>query len=66
MVQSLKIAGLVASIGLLAACDNDVERGVSGAAIGAAAASVTNNNVATGAAIGAVAGVFCDDANICQ
>ncbi|MGR3571702.1 hypothetical protein [Brevirhabdus sp.] len=50
----------------VAACDTDLERGVVGAGIGAAVADATDNNVATGAAIGAAAGVFCDDAGVCR
>ncbi|WP_116086727.1 hypothetical protein [Tropicimonas sp. IMCC34011] len=50
----------------LAACDTDLERGVTGATIGGVAASATNNNVAAGAAAGALAGVYCDDAGICR
>ncbi|RVT86995.1 hypothetical protein DXV76_02595 [Rhodobacteraceae bacterium CCMM004] len=47
---------------VLSACGtNDLERGVSGAAIGAVAAQATGNNAATGAAVGGAAGVFCDD-----
>ena len=46
----------------LAACgDNDVSRGVTGAAAGAVVAGATKNDVATGALIGAAAGVVSDD-----
>ena len=44
--------------------DTDLERGVSGAAIGALAAEATGNDPVVGAAIGGTAGVLCDDVNI--
>lgn len=52
----------VAALLTLAACGNsDLERGASGAAIGAVTAEVLGGNVITGAAIGGAAGVLCDD-----
>lgn len=51
----------VATLGLAACGDTDLERGVSGAAIGAVGAEVTGGNAVTGAAIGGAAGVLCDD-----
>lgn len=66
MARVLKISGFVAALALVAACDNDLERGIVGAAAGAAVADATGNDVATGAAVGAAAGVFCDDAGICR
>ncbi|GAA4224459.1 hypothetical protein J4E08_00790 [Sagittula sp. NFXS13] len=46
----------------LAACEGtDLERGVIGAGVGAAAASATGGNVAGAAAVGGAAGVICDD-----
>jgi hypothetical protein len=52
----------VAAVLTLAACgDTDLERGVSGAAIGAVTAEVLGGNVLTGAAVGGAAGVLCDD-----
>ncbi len=50
----------------LAACTTDLERGVAGAAGGALIADALDEDVATGAAIGATAGVFCDNAGICR
>jgi len=51
----------------LAGClDNDAERGLAGAAIGAAAADALDKNAGVGAAIGAGAGVFCNDAGVCR
>jgi hypothetical protein len=52
------IVGL-ALCGSLAACgDTYLERGTTGALIGAGAAAATDNDVATGAAIGGAAGVL--------
>ncbi|WP_420860900.1 hypothetical protein [Algirhabdus cladophorae] len=52
----------MATITVIAACgDTEVSRGLTGAAAGAVVADVTDNNVATGALIGAAAGVLSDD-----
>jgi hypothetical protein len=46
----------------LSACgDTDLERGVTGAAIGAGAASLSGNDPIVGGAIGGGIGVLCDD-----
>lgn len=66
MSNFAKIAGVTFMVGLLGACDTDLERGMAGAAAGAVIADATNNNVATGAAVGALGGVFCDDAGFCR
>lgn len=51
----------------LAACDGtDLERGALGAAGGAAVANLTGSDVVGGALIGGAAGVFCDDAGVCN
>jgi hypothetical protein len=42
----------------------DGERAVIGAASGAIIAGATENDMLTGAALGALAGVFCDDLNV--
>ena len=55
------VIALASTLGLAACEGTDLERGVIGAGIGAAAASATNRNVAAGAAIGGAAGVVCDD-----
>lgn len=54
----------VAATTLVACGDTDLERGVSGAAIGALAAEATGNDAVVGAAIGGTAGVLCDNANV--
>jgi osmotically inducible lipoprotein OsmB len=60
-----KIAAIAALVFPLAGClQTDGERALAGAAAGALIADATDNNVATGAAIGALAGAFCDDANV--
>jgi uncharacterized membrane protein AbrB (regulator of aidB expression) len=49
----------------VAACmETDGERALAGAAAGALIADATDNDVVTGAAIGGLGGVFCDDLNI--
>ncbi|MEL6586731.1 MAG: hypothetical protein AAFY65_10780 [Pseudomonadota bacterium] len=58
-------------ITLLSACntgfvDSDVERGLAGAAAGAVIAKGTGGDGGTGAVIGGLAGVFCDDAGVCS
>lgn len=50
----------------LAACDTDAERGLVGAVAGAAVSDATGGSAVTGAIIGGAAGVFCDDAGVCQ
>ena len=52
------IAALLGATALAACGDTYMERGLSGAAIGAGAAAATGNNAATGAAIGAGAGMI--------
>lgn len=59
-------AVLVAAILGLSGCgDTDLERGVTGAAIGGVGASALGGNVATGALAGGAAGVLCDDVGAC-
>lgn len=50
----------------LAGCDTDAERGVVGAAGGAVLSKATGGDALTGALIGGTAGVFCDDAGVCE
>jgi osmotically inducible lipoprotein OsmB len=65
MRKSLIILSLVTAA--LAGCvQNDGSRALIGAGVGAAAAAVTENDIATGAAIGAAGGALCDDAGVCQ
>lgn len=61
-MQKIKIFAVFAATLVLAACGNsDLERGASGAAIGAVGAELTGGNVLVGATLGASAGVLCDD-----
>ena len=64
-MQILKLGAVLALVVPLAGClDNDTERALAGAAAGAVIADATENDVVTGAVIGAGAGAFCDDLNI--
>ncbi|MGR3434665.1 MAG: hypothetical protein ACU0CO_07235 [Shimia sp.] len=56
------IAALCALAFLVACGDNDTERALSGAAIGAGVAAATETAAATGAGVGGVAGAFSHDA----
>lgn len=57
-----------AAIASLSAClDNDLERGLAGAAAGAVIADATGGNAVTGAIVGGAAGALCDEVtNICR
>ena len=64
----------LAIVTMLGACntgpvDNDLERGVVGAGIGAGIAGIAGgdtSDVLVGAGVGAGAGVLCDDAGVCR
>ncbi|MBC9245595.1 hypothetical protein H4P12_02445 [Paracoccus sp. 11-3] len=66
-------AGALVLLGL-AACDPnyqtglspDAQRAAGGAVAGAVIAKALDENIATGAAIGAGAGALCDDAGVCR
>ncbi|MGB3314491.1 MAG: hypothetical protein WBB85_08755 [Albidovulum sp.] len=60
------LAAVVAAFALSGCLDNDAERGLVGAAGGAVIADATGNSALTGALIGGAAGVFCDDAGVCN
>ena len=61
MQKTISLAAVAAIFALAACGDSDLERGVSGAAIGAVGAELVGGNVVTGAAVGGAAGVLCDD-----
>ncbi len=61
MHKTIAIAVALATLGLAGCGDTDAKRGVSGGAIGAVGASVLGADPVVGAAVGAAAGVFCDD-----
>lgn len=66
-------AGALVLLGL-AACDPnyqtglspDAQRAAGGAVAGAVIAKALDEDIATGAALGAGAGALCDDAGVCQ
>lgn len=63
----LKFGAALALVIPLAGClQNDTERALAGAAAGAVVADATDNDVATGAIVGAGAGAFCDDLGLCR
>ncbi|WP_298292806.1 hypothetical protein [uncultured Litoreibacter sp.] len=66
MRRTLITLGLIAIGATVAACDSDAERGLVGAAGGAAVASATGGSALAGGVIGGAAGVFCDDVGICK
>ena len=66
MQKSLLTLSTLTVLGLLAACDNDSERGLVGAGAGAAVSAATGGDPLAGAVLGGAAGVFCDDLGICQ
>lgn len=61
MQKNFSLAPIAAVFALAACGETDLERGVSGAAIGAVSAELVGGNVVTGAAVGGAAGVLCDD-----
>lgn len=66
MRRTLITFSLIAMAATVAACDSDAERGLVGAAGGAAISKATGGDALTGAVLGGAAGVFCDDAGICK
>lgn len=62
-MRSKKLAIMAFALLGLAACDGatDLERGLGGAAFGAIGSSLVGGNAATGAVLGGVAGVLCDE-----
>ncbi len=61
MQKPLILALSLATFGLAACGDTDLERGASGAAIGAVGTAVVGGDPIVGAAVGGAAGVLCDD-----
>lgn len=66
MHKTFILIAVLGASSVLSACDNDAERGFVGAGAGAAVAAATGGSALTGAVLGGVAGVFCDDAGICK
>lgn len=67
-MQKLRLSFAAAAILSLAAClDNDLERGLAGAAVGAVVADATGGDAVTGAIVGGAAGALCDEVtSICR
>ncbi|TKW68000.1 MAG: hypothetical protein DI616_02490 [Paracoccus denitrificans] len=72
---SLRLAGAMLAIAALSACQQgygdtymspDAQRALVGAGAGAVAAKAFDEDVGTGAVLGAAAGALCDDAGVCQ
>ena len=72
---TIRLAGLVLVAAGLSACapsypgggiSPDAQRAAGGAVAGAVSAKALDEDLATGAAIGAVGGALCDDAGVCQ
>lgn len=61
MQKKIAFIAVAATLGLAACEGTDLERGAIGAVAGGAVAAATDNDIASGVAIGAAAGVFCDD-----
>ena len=72
---SLRLVGAVLAIAALSACQQgyggtsispDAQRALVGAGAGAIAAKAFDEDVGTGAVLGAAAAALCDDAGVCQ
>lgn len=61
MSKKLYFISFAAVLALAACGDTDLERGVSGAAIGGVATAAVDGDVLLGALVGGGAGVLCDD-----
>lgn len=61
MVKQITALAFIATLALAGCGDSDVERGVTGAAIGGVASSVVGGDAFTGALLGGAVGVMCDD-----
>lgn len=72
----LRLSGAALLVAGLAACEPspyggstitpDAQRAAGGALAGAAVAKILDEDVATGALIGAAGGALCDDARVCR
>lgn len=75
MKTSFRLAGAFLAMAALSACTQgyggtgmspDAQRALIGAGAGAVAAKAFDEDVGTGAVLGAAAGALCDDARVCQ
>ncbi|MFV0408245.1 MAG: hypothetical protein ACK5LJ_00655 [Paracoccus sp. (in: a-proteobacteria)] len=74
---SIRLAGAILAVAALSACASgpyggtgytmtpDAQRAAVGAGVGALAAKAFDEDVTTGAVLGAAAGALCDDASVC-
>lgn len=67
-MQKFRLAfAALAVLGLSACLDNDLERGLAGAAAGAVVADAMGGDPVTGAVVGGAAGALCDEVtNVCR
>ncbi|MBU2993911.1 hypothetical protein Q4555_11240 [Octadecabacter sp. 1_MG-2023] len=67
-MQHIRLILAVGAIASLSAClDNDLERGLAGAAAGAVLADATGVDPVTGALVGGAAGALCDEVtSVCR
>lgn len=66
MLKKTWIIAAAASFTLAGCLETELERGLTGAAVGAVAANATGVDPAAGALAGGAAGLLCDDAGICR
>lgn len=71
---AIRLVGAILAIAALSACQQgtygagmspDAQRALVGAGAGAVAAKAFDEDVGTGAVLGAAAGALCDDAGVC-
>lgn len=69
-MQFLKLVGILAMVGSVAGCayppSPDIQRGLVGAAAGAVISDITGGNATTGALVGGIGGLVCDDVGVCR
>ena len=65
MSKTLAVLAVAAVMGLAGCGDSDLERGLTGAAIGGVAANALGGDAVTGAVVGGAAGALCDDVGAC-
>ena len=65
MARIGKVSLFAAILGLAGCGGTDLERGLTGAGLGAVTAIVLDGSVVVGVVVGGAAGVFCDDIGMC-
>lgn len=66
MRKPILVLALVSVTALAGCLATDQERALAGAAAGAVVADALDENVIAGAALGGLAGTYCDDAGVCR